>query len=135
MLQTLVPEITAQAAYTPSYIQHESCRSTCRQCKKTSGSEMIDGNVHTHTERHGALELQWTNRVDAAGSRIEWRIETDFQGWVSRYGPVFNDGVLCGSRTILDASDEQALLHQLRARLRNLTLEATGIDGANLRAA
>jgi len=81
---------------------------------------MIDGNVHTYTERHGALELQWANRVDAAGSRIEWRIETDTQGWVSRYGPVFNQGVLSGSRAISGNADEFALLQELRARLRSL---------------
>lgn len=96
---------------------------------------MIDGNVHTHVERLGALELQWVNRVDAAGSRIEWRIETDSQGWVSRYGPVFNQGVLSGSRAISGNSDEQALLHELRARLRGLAVGTADIGAANLRAA
>lgn len=79
---------------------------------------MIDGNIHTHTERYGALELQWTNRVDAAGSRIEWRIATDTQGWVSRYGPVYNEGMLFGSRAIACNADEQALLGELRERVR-----------------
>jgi hypothetical protein len=96
---------------------------------------MIDGNVHTHIERYGAHELQWANRVDAAGSRIEWRIETDTQGWVSRYGPVFNQGVLCGSRAISGNADEQALLQELRARLKKLAGTPIEIEPSSQRAA
>ena len=85
---------------------------------------MIDGNIHTHTELHGGMELHWTNRVDAAGSRIEWCIETDTQGWVSRYGPVFNQGVLSGSRAISNSADEESLLQELRNRIRSLAAMA-----------
>lgn len=93
---------------------------------------MIDGNIHTHTERHGALELHWANRVDAAGSRIEWRIDTDTQGWVSRYGPVFNQGIITGSRAISCQADEQALLQELRMRLQSLA-HAPGAPGLTIR--
>jgi hypothetical protein len=95
---------------------------------------MIDGNIHTQVERIGAFELQWTNRVDAAGSRIEWSIATDTQGWVSRYGPVHNQGMLFGSRAIGGYADEQTLLGELRSRVRAMAANQ-GAGGQILRAA
>lgn len=79
---------------------------------------MIDGNIYTQIERYGGACLSWSNWVDGTGSRIEWRIDTDSAGWVSRYGAVHNDGVLSGSNTVSNATEEKALLSALRSRLR-----------------
>lgn len=79
---------------------------------------MIDGNIYTQIERYGNACLYWTNRVDGAGGRIEWRIDTDSAGWVSRYGAVHNDGVLSGSNTVMNAAEEKSLLNALRSRVR-----------------
>lgn len=79
---------------------------------------MIDGNIYTQIERHGDACLYWSNWVDGTGGRIEWRIDTDSAGWVSRYGAVHNDGVFSGSNTVTSAAEEKALLTALRNRLR-----------------
>ncbi|MCZ2495771.1 hypothetical protein GN316_03275 [Xylophilus sp. Kf1] len=81
---------------------------------------MIDGNIHTQTERYGAVELQWTNHVDASGSRIEWQISTDSQGWTCSYGPVHNAGLMFGSRAVSQQSDSQTLLMALRQQAASL---------------
>ena len=78
---------------------------------------MADFDSHSNTERHGGSTLQWTNRIDAGGSRIEWRISTDHEGWVSRYGPVHNAGVFFGSKAVSNTLDEKMLLAELRARM------------------
>ena len=83
----------------------------------TAASPMADFDSHSNTERYGGSLLQWTNRIDAAGSRIEWRITTDHEGWVSRYGPVHNAGVFFGSKAVSSTLDEKMLLAELRERM------------------
>ncbi|QHI96548.1 hypothetical protein GT347_00165 [Xylophilus rhododendri] len=77
----------------------------------------MDDQLYAHTEQYGGARLQWTNHVDAAGSRIEWRITTDSSGWVCSYGAVCNQGIRCGSRAIASAGEEKALLAELRASI------------------
>ncbi|WPB58046.1 hypothetical protein [Xylophilus sp. GOD-11R] len=83
---------------------------------------MIGRDHHAHTERYARAELHWTNHVDAAGSRIEWRITTDHEGWACSYGPVHNAGISCGSRAISSQAEEAALLAELRARASGVQL-------------
>jgi len=78
---------------------------------------MNDGNTHTYREMHGRTLLEWTNRVDASGSRIDWRIATDSEGWTCRLGPVHNKGIGFGSRMVNSIAEEKALLDELRNRI------------------
>jgi hypothetical protein len=100
----------------PSYIESVAAEGTFISSRHTheTGTEMKDGNFHTYKEHYNGNLLEWTNRVDAVGSRIEWQIVTDNEGWVSSYGPVCNQGIHFGSKAISSPAEEKALLSQLR---------------------
>lgn len=87
--------------------------------RTTACFQMNDGNIHTYREMHGGALLEWTNRVDAHGGRIDWRIATDTEGWTCRLGPVHNHGITFGSRVVNTMAEEKALLDDLRSRIIN----------------
>jgi len=78
---------------------------------------MNSADAYTYTESKGGASLQWTIRVDAAGSRIEWCTISDSHGWVCRHGAVHNDGVQFGSKIVSGHADEKVLLDTLRLKI------------------